>query len=141
VRPEPPGAAASAAACAAFLVLAFAATGGWYAPDPAGQRALGSRYYDQAVDPPDAAGLRDALRLGLRAAALRPYDYRALSLTGAALSRLGRVEDARALLARSRLVRFTPVVVGEGDDESVNKRRGLRELKAIGLVPQEAQVR
>ncbi|UPT75206.1 MAG: O-antigen ligase family protein [Elusimicrobiota bacterium] len=115
-RPSPPPAwsAAAAAACAILLSIGAARPG----PELDGKRLrrLGLAAFESAsgAGPAGAPALRAALTLSLDAAALRPHDYVALAQAGRVLARLGRPGDAADFYERSRSVRFTPVVVGEG---------------------------
>ncbi|MEQ1919909.1 MAG: hypothetical protein ABL955_11980, partial [Elusimicrobiota bacterium] len=81
------------------------------------------------------SSLRTALRLSLAAAELRPFDSRALELTGTILARLGRASDAQVFLERASLVRFTPIVVGKGDRRVLRDERQITKLKSLGLLP------
>ncbi len=140
-RPVAPAAWAAAAALACFLGLSRAVLIPGGEPDPRSFRGLASRLYERfgAVERPDASGLRDALALSLAAVELRPYDYKTLGLAGMILQRLGREDDARVLLERSRLVRFTPVVIGAGDDHSGSEAKKLSALKSLGLLPRRLE--
>lgn len=137
VRPIPPPAwaAAGAVACAVILAVSAARPGAVY--DPQVLRRLGAGALIAASESPARSpdALRSALTLALVSSTLRPFDYRALELAGGALARLGRPGDAHEYYERSRAVRFTPIVVGEGSDRGERDRRELETLKSMGLLP------
>jgi O-antigen ligase len=137
VRPDAPPAWAAAAAVAVFLAAARSAAMPNAEADPIRYRGLAAKLYAGAVAgaKPDAAGLRAALGLSLAAAELRPFDYQSLALAGNSLARLGRAADAREFLERSRVVRFTPIVVGAGDDNGAREERRLEAVRSLGLLP------
>ncbi|MDP3542414.1 MAG: O-antigen ligase family protein [Elusimicrobiota bacterium] len=134
-EPTPAWSAAAAAACAILLSVAAARSG--EETEPQRLRRLGARALAAASagDAPSPGILRAALAVSLEAAAQRPFDYRALELAGRVLTRLGRPADAYDYFERSRLVRFTPLVVGEGRDRAEAERRRTETLKSMGLLP------
>jgi O-antigen ligase len=140
VRVEAPSVWTALAAIACFLCLTHAAARPAAEGDPKRVRSNAAILYARAGsgDKSDAAALRSALRLSLAAAELRPFDYKALSLAGSALARFGREADAGDFFERSRLVRFTPVIVGMRDAEAERRseEKKFATLKTLGLLPQ-----
>ena len=126
---------AAAAACAMLLSVAAARSGAETEPQRLQRRAASTYAAAVGGDAPAPGALRSALALSLEAAALRPFDFRVLELAGRVLTRLGRPADAYEYSERSRLVRFTPLVVGEGRDRDEAERRKTETLKSMGLLP------
>jgi O-antigen ligase len=71
--------------------------------------------YAAALERRDVGRLRAALTYALAAVDARPFDFQSLSYAGAALWRLGRRADARALTGDAAEVRFSPLAVAGPD--------------------------